>query len=266
MQRDSVLLIAAQGWAASLAALVLLASPCGAEEADESAVQRARELFREGVALSDQEQWEAAAERFEQALELRDAPAIRYNLAATLVQLRRDLEAVENLEAVVESSASTEELRAQSRTLLAELEPRLGTLSVRTEGLEDATLTLDGEALAADQLGNPVRVSAGPHVVAAVLEGEEVAREEVRVAEGGSESVTLTYRPPIEDSIIEAVEEPVEQPSGTPLIRDWRLWVGVGVGAAVVVTAVVVGIAVGVGGGIEDPIRGNMDPGVLTWR
>lgn len=268
MNRDRGVWAAAVCVSAAAALLVPRASSAeeGAAEAD--ATERARELFREGVALSDRRQWEDAAERFRQALELRDAPAIRYNLAATLVQLGRDAEAAEELDVVLSGAETPEDLRGQAQSLLEQVEPRIGRLEVAAEGFESGvTVSLDGEALGRERLARPLRVSAGSHVVTAEADGEEVGREEVLVEAGGSAAVVLV--PPRSDAdqaIVDAAAGGAEEgPEETPLIRDWRLWLGVGVGVAVVIAAVAVGVAVGTGG-VEDPVAGNMDPGVLTWR
>ncbi len=57
-----------------------------------------------------------------------------------------------------------------------------------------------------------------------------------------------------------------DEGGGNSILRDWRLWVGVGAG----VVAIALGVGLGVGLGnrdpeFEDPVQGNMSPGVLTW-
>lgn len=82
------------------------------------ATERARTLFEEGVALGDQRQWEPAAAKFREALVLRDAPAIRFNLGAALVELRQWDEAIDNLQRVVDDPEAPEDLRTRSNTAL----------------------------------------------------------------------------------------------------------------------------------------------------
>ena len=60
-------------------------TPTATAAADESTT-RARTLFAEGVRFASRREFEQAEASFREALALRDAPAIRYNLASVLFE------------------------------------------------------------------------------------------------------------------------------------------------------------------------------------
>jgi len=245
-----------------LAVILLLGYPLDAWAQDEAddATERARELFQEGLRLSDQNLWEEAAQRFEAALALRDAPAIRYNLGATLVQLERFVEAANNLEIARSHPEAPEELRQQAESVLTGIQSRLGRLEITFEGFENVPrVVLDGTLLHTDQLALTQWVEPGHHVATAEQSGAEVARVEADVTAGGEQ--TLTLRPLPREAVVP--DDGHHDGDRTPLVRDWRLWVGVGAG--VVVLTLAFGLGFGLQDNAEDPVSGNMSPGVLEW-
>jgi hypothetical protein len=226
--------------------------------ADEQ-TERARTLFQQGLRLSDQNQWAEAARIFEEALALREAPAIRYNLAASLARLERLDEAANHIETVLLHAETTPELRQQAEALLGEVGGRLTRLEIALEGFDTPPrVVLDGTLLHPDQLSRPLWSAPGHHVATAEQDGAEVARVEVDTAAGARQ--TLTMRPVPRLAVTPDDDDDDDQRS---IVRDWRLWVGVG--AAVAVTAVALGLAFGINPEPEDPISGNMAPGVLQW-
>lgn len=241
-------------------------------------VERARALFRMGVELADQGHPEEAAQRFEQALGLHDAPAIRYNLASVYAVLGRRSEAAAQAQAIISSDDATSELRSQAETLLSELESHLGRLSISLDGAgDDVQLSLDDRALTADQAAQPLWVEPGRHVITAARGDAQIARSDVEVAAGSTEQVDLAVTAQVEEPMAAPVVEPVAGPvverrvrrsarQRQPLSRDGRIWLGVGVGAALVIVAIVVGVSVGTRDPeVEPPVAGNFGPGVLEW-
>ena len=256
------------------ALLWMTAGTVAAEESsdtsgDEGRTEAARALFREGVELSDAGEWADAASTFERALDLHDAPAIRYNLAVAYSELGRRAAAMEQLDRAQETDDLFWRLRGGIEALVSELEDEVGSLEISGDVLDEGmTITIDG--VETEDRAHPFRVEPGHHVVAALVDGEEIARVEVDVAAGGTTGAHLERREsPVEEAIETAVENvPSEAADERPLVRDWRLWVGVGAGVVAILTAIVIGVAVSNDEEtrIEDPIFGNMDPGVLTWH
>lgn len=242
------------------------ASEAGADPRTEEAdLERARALFMEGVELADQGQHETAAERFESALLIHEAPTIHFNLAAVYVELDRLLQAASHLELVIDDSETDEELRQRAQQMYDDVSSRLGRLLLSRGGLDwDATVTLNGRELDVEEIDAPQRVEPGTYTVVATLDGEEVARHEVEVPAGALIELELApHRDDVETAIVESAEEEREV---NPILRDWRLWTGVGAGVVVVVTAVVLGVTLSNREQeLEDPVTGNMSPGVITW-
>jgi hypothetical protein len=238
--------------------------PTDGSATDEEELARARTLFREGVELSDQGSMEQAAERFEGALELHDAPTIRFNLAATYVELERRADAAQQLTAVASNPETPDELRTRAEEMLAEVEGQMGRVLLTRSGLDwNATVTLDGRELDAEELDSPLHADPGSHEIVVMLEERELLRRTVEISAGATVELELIpERTDVENAVVESTEDDDE---GTPLIRDWRLWTGVGAGVVVIVTAIVLGVTLSDNEEYEDPVQGNMAPGVLTW-
>ncbi len=259
-------------------ALGLASANVVAEEADaelgaediEARNARARALFAEGVELSDASEWSEAASRFEQALELRDAPAIRYNLAVAYAELGRRAAAMAQLDRALRADDVPTGLQASIEDLVAEIEDEVGSIVIDAEDLDEgAVFLLDGVEIEAEDAAHIIRVEPGSHVVTATLDGDEIARVEIAVVAGVPTDARLERgATAVETSIEAAVEDdPSDQDDERPLVRDWRLWVGVGAGVVAIVAAVAIGVAASGDDDVrvEDPIHGNMDPGVLRW-
>jgi tetratricopeptide (TPR) repeat protein len=242
----------------------MVPSPASAEESSEAELDRARRLFTEGLGLSDRGNWAAAAERFQEALIIHEAPAITFNLAVAYVRLGRPAEAAELLDLTLAAPEIPEQVRADAEQVLGEIEPGLGSILIFDEADREVAVTLDGRPVPADRLDGRHRVEPGNHLVVAIAEGEEILRRDVDVGAGETAEVRLPS-PTLEGAVEEAIEEATDEvDEERPLVRDWRLWIGVGAGVVVLVTAIAVGVAVS--GQVEDPIFGTMDPGVITWR
>jgi hypothetical protein len=118
---------------AGLALLLLAAEPAAAQpEPTPQDSERARALFDQGLRDGDQGRWEDAVRNFREALALRDAPAIRYNLGQALVELHRDAEAEPELRRVADDPAAPEDLRSRARVQLEDIEERQRASGVPT--------------------------------------------------------------------------------------------------------------------------------------
>lgn len=238
-------------------------APATAQEARPTAdaTERARQLFAEALALADAGDWERAVHRFRSAIELRDAPTIRYNLASSLAHLDRLLPALAELDHVDASAESTPELRAQAAALRATITPRLGRLRVEIRGDPVGThVTVDGAPW--EHIG--VVAPSNPGIVVVRLwRGEnELDREEVDVPDGGEASAVVVVPPPLVESAEGgAAPEVLEAPSAS---GDDGLAIGLGVAIGVVVAAaaaILTGVLVA--GSAPQPSAGDFSPAVL---
>jgi hypothetical protein len=237
---------------------VLLAAPVVQAQDAAHASAAARALFQEGVTCSDGGDWACAAERFGQAYRLRASPVIGSNYAIALMHLERWVEATEAFRAVQRDPSTAAVLRGDAERFIAEIEPRLGRITLRLVGpADEVVVVVDGHD-DTSFVGAPVPIDPGDHVVEARRDGEVIAHATTHVDSGARVVVELT----IPERPSEAAETPsvapvliAETPSVPPLPSDggepvhhteiyeeWWFWtiIGVGVAAGVGVTAGVV--------------------------
>lgn len=254
-------------WVGALAILLVLPAAAAAQEDDTA---RARALFAEGLQFADQEQWEQAAQRFRATMELRQSPAVAYNLAASLEKLGRLAEAATLLETVVDAPAADRALRRQARRLRDSIAPRIARVTIRLESdLAGATVRMDSAEIGADRIGQSMATDPGAHTIVLLRHGRAVERREVSLDAGSSETVTLGRGEPTVPTAAQTARQSAmldERPPGLEpepesggVLTKWWFW-----------TAVVVVIAAGVttgvllaGSGTPEPVQGNLVPGLL---
>lgn len=245
-----------------------------AQESDVERTALARELFREGVALSDTGDWEAAADRFRRSLSLRDSSVVAFNLGTACAHTGRLVEALELFRRASRDSDAPAPLREAAAAQAAALEPRIARLTLEVTGpLETVSIELDGRDVPPAMLGVAAPADPGHHVVRALRNDEEVARAEVELAEGSAHRLELAIPPlsAVADVVAPTPERPPrssEQPLATraPAADDTALLAGVIAGSAlaiglVVLTAVLVVDAQGP----APPIEGNLGPPVIVF-
>lgn len=229
-----------------------------AQSTDTAETDRARSLFAEGVELVAEQQFSQAEARFRQALAIRDAPAIRYNLASVLYEQGHYPEAqLEN-----ERALAAESVPPAVRTAAEELRGHIGERAayVRFELQGAATggsISVDGYVLTQPGLEIPLSPTTA-HAVVVSLRGEEVARREVALPSGEHRVVPLGDEPTDERLPVEG------GPSRSLDQEDW-FWPVVGGGAAAIVVIVAVSVGVAASSGTEGPVEGNFMPGVIRW-
>jgi hypothetical protein len=217
----------------------------------------ARSLFQEGIACSDHQDWVCATEHFGAAYRLRPSPVIASNYAIALMHLERWLEASEAFRAVQRDASATAELRADAAHYIAEIEPRLGRVSVEATGsLEGVTITMDGHDVT-PLVGVVAPCDPGEHLVEAHRGGEVVASASVHVDSSARGSVALVVpAPPVVEAPSVAPVVIAEPTPPTPAFDDavvppahhaevyeeWWFWTLIGVGIAAVAVGVTVGV------------------------
>jgi hypothetical protein len=178
---------------------VVLATPPSLAQPTQADTAAARALFTEGRELAQREDWPAAVDRFRRALGLRPSPAIRYNLAASLVHVGKLVEASELCRAVLRDAPERDPARAPAQALLREIEPQLVQLTINLEGdAAAATVLLDGEPFSAERIGVATPIDPGAHTIV-VRRGRQEATRRIDLAPGGEAGLTLTV--PIEAAV-----------------------------------------------------------------
>jgi hypothetical protein len=181
----------------SVLVLVVSLAPAAAfSQPSEQDSAAARVLFQQGRGLAAGEQWSEAADRFRRALALRPTAAIRYNLAAVLVQQGKLVEASELARVVLQEAPARDPARAASEALLREVEPAIALLTIRIGGdASDVEVLLDGSVLAPARVGAPTPVDPGEHTIL-VRRGSVADTRVIRLDRGGSAALEISLPPP----------------------------------------------------------------------
>lgn len=242
----------------ALLCLLLLAPRLAAAQSD---TERARAEFMAGVACVEEHETACAEAHFRAALALRNAPAVRYNLASALFDLERYPESARLTASVLADESTPEAVRDAAEQLAEQLEQEGGVLEITIEGArEDGSVHVDDEVVPESQLA-ATPVAAGPHRVHVVRDGDVAAETSVTVSAAERLPVLLTLPPTAEQLAATAGAEQAD----LGLIGDWRLWLGVGGAVAVIAIVVTVAVLASENASLEDPLVGNTSPGVLTW-
>lgn len=237
----------------------------------------ARALFQQGVHFADTGRWAEAAERFRQALALRDSPVIAYNLGSALRELRHWVEACESFQRAADDPTASPQLRNSATDALHELRPRLGSLTVRVRGQRASDrIQLDGHDLDPSRLGVPIAIDPGTHQLDALREQRSLHSETVLVFEGASREVTVLLAPPQPREAAlaarplapsSAPQAASSAPAASPAVEagtPW--WVWAGAGTLVAGTITVAAILIANGHDHPQPLAGDFDPPVLYVR
>ncbi len=225
---------------ASIVAAVLLSGASAAvptevraqeAESDAERTARARSLFEEGVAHADAAEWREAARKFREAVALRDAPAVRYNLASALVALGEYAEAESIARALGDDPATPPDLRDRARELLGQIAENAGRLEVQLRGAtRGVTVRIDGEAADASQVLHEFSLEPRGYTVVIERDGREIERREVAVERGRTADVSITVAPSPEETAAAAQEaEPTDEGSSdADVTKSWVFWTAVG--------------------------------------
>jgi len=238
-----------------LLALLASTAPSGAFAQGEDDAARARQLFSEGVDLAGRSQYAEATVRFRQALALRDAPAIRYNLASTLFEQHQLTEAHEIALGLLALVDLPDSVRAPTTALELQIGAAAGFVTF------DLPEGIRGDVQVDDvPVSDPTRavaVAPGRHEVRAVADGATVAEAMFEIGSGVRREISLTR------ASGEHHAEVASGPEG-PVTDQWWFWTAIGGG--VVVLAVIIGVVAGVADhDAHSPIAGNFTPGILSW-
>lgn len=188
----------------------------------------------EAATLSNKAKAAARAKRFEEAVDLLrradqldPTPQRKLDLARSLVELGKLVEASSLLNNVVNDGAASRGYKEAAKKQLAQVEPRIPWLSVHVVGPTTGVhVEVDGKEAQADV---EAPVDPGAHSVGADADGYESGDTRVNVKEGEHKQVTITL------TAVTKAEEPKPKSSGgtkAPAIVAFSVGaVGIGVGA-----------------------------------
>jgi hypothetical protein len=166
------------------------------------AAAKAREEFREGLALMAAEDHAGALAKFKAVAEYKQTAQVVFNIAECEERLGMLVRALGNYRLALGKAqdGSAPQIAELAPKRLAAIEPRIGKLTVRlVEPVSNpaARIELDGVEVVRTQSDKPLLVDPGERVLR-VLVGERVERtERVSLTEGESKSVELAIPAPV---------------------------------------------------------------------
>lgn len=173
---------------ASLALSPLAQAQTAADKPTAAQVKEAKSDATEAAKLMKKKQFAEALPKLQNAYSLDPKPATLSQIGTCQRELSQHIEAYGTFERLLETHDKqlSAKDKAAAKKNLDELAKLTGTLRI-TVSEPGAEVSLDGTALSADILANPVRVASGAHKVSIRKAGFEPVDAEIQV-EGGSEA------------------------------------------------------------------------------
>ena len=178
-------------------------------------VEKARELFREGVALMAAENYAAALAKFKEVGRSRMSAQVAFNIAECEEKLGKVVAALGNyrlaLAKAEEAGPSAAAVTENAPGRIAALEARVAKLTIiRKEAKPNpaAKIELDGVELAAAQLGTPIPADPGKRTLRVVTGGRALLTRTVELTNGQALTVTVEVPAPAEPGPVEPGPEP----------------------------------------------------------
>lgn len=203
-----------------------------------SADPRAAALFKEGRAAMEREDYAKACPKFEESARIEPAPGTLLNLALCQENLGQPARALKSYRAVIGRLAGDDERLPFAKEQIAALEKRVArlTLELPPDTPPGARVLRDGEAVPAEELGEPLFVDPGPHEIVLEIPGAEPRRTSVSV--GAGQQLTVRFEAP-------SAAAPDEAPStSSGMSRTTLGFIVGGVGAASLTAGLITGAMV----------------------
>jgi hypothetical protein len=180
--------------------------------------REARKHFARALELIEDGQLAGALLEFQRSYELKPHFAVLYNIGMAHTYLGQPVEAADALERYLAEGGSAIKARRR-KEVTTEIEwqkARIAMLTIAATPAE-ATLKVDGQAVAAAAASTGLRVAIGEHVIAASADGYEPAETRVTVAAGDRRAISLVLAkpapPPPAEPAVAAVAPPPPPPA-----------------------------------------------------
>ncbi len=170
--------------------------PTAAAQGGETPHARARELFKEGVALGKSQRWAEALSAFRDSAELVPRASTSYNIANALYRLARPVEGLEELDRFESMSEVLIDPAARERgaRLRELLESSVAELRLAITP-ERADVFVDGRLRAGAGPIRELRLNPGRHSIRISHEGYETSVREIQAKRGSREAQTIALKP-----------------------------------------------------------------------
>jgi tetratricopeptide (TPR) repeat protein len=219
--------------------------------------QEAGKLFKQGNKLFTKGDYQAALEKFQEARKLYPSYRIDLNIASTLREMGRSIEAAEAYETFLGrgGTLAPPEIVRAARASLEALQAQLSRvkLSCNETG---ATAKLDDQPLGQTPIARWIYLKPGSYTFELCKEGFPCRRETVSLSAGDRKELQFELQALPAAAAVSAAPAPEAEPT-TPVVTEqasppekkaqWKAtagWVTLGVGAASLVTGIVFGVMV----------------------
>jgi len=155
---------------APASAPIVSSIPPTPEDPKEARRQDAKRYLDQAVAAYERGDHLAALADFQRAYALYPTPNLRFNIAQVLIDLGRDVEAIEAYESfLAEERTASADARATAKDKVAEIQRRIGRLAVRCTA-PSGEIAVDGKVIGTSPIERTLRLPPGEHQVTAQRE------------------------------------------------------------------------------------------------
>ncbi|AGP34857.1 hypothetical protein SCE1572_10230 [Sorangium cellulosum So0157-2] len=201
---------------------------------------KARKLYVEGVAASEQNRWADAYASFVAAWALQKHYTIVGGIGTCELMLQRYRDAAEHLAIYVRELANdttaTPEEREAAAAAYAQARAEVGAVIV-SANVPGAKVLVDGSPVGTTPLVDPVFVEPGPHTITVQHDGHAPESSAVDVARGGE--IQRAFE--LEQLVVRAPPEPAPAPPPPPAMAE-RSSAPIVAGASVAAAGVIAGV------------------------
>jgi hypothetical protein len=161
----------------------------------------ARSLAVDGMKLADAGKCPEAIDKLARAEKLHHAPIVLGRLGECQVAVGKIVDGTENLRKVVREplpsnpTAALLKARERAQAKLDAAKPKIGMLTISIKGSNNATVTVDGQAVPSVLLDGERPTDPGEHVVEATAPGFLKASSRVTLGAGDKQGVTIKLEP-----------------------------------------------------------------------
>jgi hypothetical protein len=167
---------------------------------------RARELFREALALEAAGDYASALSKLQQVASFKTTPQVSFNLGVCHEKLGKLVVALGHYRlalADAEQDPALKKVAAEATRALGELEPKIPSLTLkRGKGADNASVTVDGREVSSAAIGTPMMLDPGTHNVEANADGYQTFKNQVRLDTSEKATLEIVLTPGVSAAVI----------------------------------------------------------------
>lgn len=196
-----------------------------AQQPSKEELNKARTAFQEGVALAAANNCAGALVKYKEVAQVKMTAQVSFNIAECEERLGKLVQALGNYRLAVNTAGedrNLQKLLREAGSRVEDLEVRIPRLTLTRDlkgGVDAAVIQLDGTEIGQAQLGAPIPVNPGSHVIIAKVEGKEYLHQNVTLVEKEKKTFEIKLdvpKPRIEKPV---VEQMIDAPPPPPKSR-----------------------------------------------